>query len=223
MHNPPGYQLLHCIRPSTEGGESVFADAFHASKKVYLNNPEAFNVLRNYPVHYAYSAPGSGVDYSDCKPVIELQKALVYDGLATKWETPNNEPLIRAVNWAPQFQGHFLKVPTLDSPDTVTYARETKFGTWLHAAKLFAKYAQESVVTVKLKAGECVIFNNRRILHGRRAFPSKAAAELANAAANSGEGRWLKGCYVDTDVVESRFHVLRRAAAKSVRSAMRPD
>lgn len=38
-----------------------------------------------------------------------------------------------------------------------------------------------------LKEGECVVFNNRRVLHARRAFDTE-----------SGE-RWLKGTYVDWD------------------------
>jgi gamma-butyrobetaine dioxygenase len=47
-----------------------------------------------------------------------------------------------------------------------------------------------------MQEGECVIFNNRRVLHGRKEFDT-----------THGE-RWLKGAYVDTDVFMSRFRVL---------------
>jgi len=47
-----------------------------------------------------------------------------------------------------------------------------------------------------MQEGDCVIFNNRRVLHGRREFDAK-----------EGE-RWLKGTYVDTDVFMSRWRVL---------------
>ena len=48
-----------------------------------------------------------------------------------------------------------------------------------------------------LKEGECVIFQNRRVLHARNAFD-----------AESGD-RWLKGAYVDGDVYRSKLRVLR--------------
>lgn len=41
-----------------------------------------------------------------------------------------------------------------------------------------------------------MIFNNRRVLHGRRQFE-----------AGTGQ-RWLKGTYVDTDVFNSKWRVL---------------
>jgi hypothetical protein len=47
-----------------------------------------------------------------------------------------------------------------------------------------------------MQEGECVIFNNRRVLHGRKAFDAE------------GGERWLKGAYVDTDVLMSRWRVL---------------
>jgi alpha-ketoglutarate-dependent taurine dioxygenase len=55
---------------------------------------------------------------------------------------------------------------------------------------------EENLYEYRLQEGECVIFNNRRVLHGRRQFDTSA-----------GE-RWLKGCYIDTDVFTSRFRVL---------------
>ena len=57
--------------------------------------------------------------------------------------------------------------------------------------------AQENVFEYRLKEGECVVFDNRRVLHARRAFD-----------ASQGE-RWLKGAYVDDDVFFSRLRVLQ--------------
>ena len=47
-----------------------------------------------------------------------------------------------------------------------------------------------------LESGQCVIFNNRRVVHGRKAF------EL------NGGDRWLKGAYVSSDAYYSRLRVL---------------
>lgn len=57
--------------------------------------------------------------------------------------------------------------------------------------------AQENVFEYRLEEGECVVFDNRRVLHARRAFD-----------ASQGE-RWLKGTYVDDDVFFSRLRVLQ--------------
>ena len=52
------------------------------------------------------------------------------------------------------------------------------------------------VVSVKLKAGEMVVFDNRRVLHGRSQF-----------FPNTGN-RHLKGYYVDRVDMESRIRLL---------------
>lgn len=54
-------------------------------------------------------------------------------------------------------------------------------------------------------SGECVAFDNRRVLHGRQGFTSKSAG--------AGKGRRLVGWYVDWDEIWSRTNVLRAAAA----------
>ena len=44
-----------------------------------------------------------------------------------------------------------------------------------------------------------IVFNNRRMLHGRRAFNSVADGS-----------RWLRGCYVNIDEFANRFNLLDR-------------
>lgn len=60
--------------------------------------------------------------------------------------------------------------------------------------------AEENIFELKLEEGDCVIFDNRRVVHARRAFDAQA-----------GE-RWLKGAYVDDDVFFSRLRVLENSA-----------
>jgi gamma-butyrobetaine dioxygenase len=47
-----------------------------------------------------------------------------------------------------------------------------------------------------MEPGECVIFDNRRILHARTAF--------------AGGERWLRGAYLDDDPYLSKMRVLER-------------
>ncbi|CAK7199215.1 hypothetical protein SEUCBS139899_001888 [Sporothrix eucalyptigena] len=58
---------------------------------------------------------------------------------------------------------------------------------------------EDNMLEVKLQPGQCVLFNNRRVLHGRRQF-------------NTSDGtRWLKGTYIDEQTFHSRVtDMLRR-------------
>ena len=54
------------------------------------------------------------------------------------------------------------------------------------------------MVTFRLDAGDCVIFDNTRLLHARTAF------------AETGE-RHLQGCYADLDALSSTLRILEQA------------
>jgi gamma-butyrobetaine dioxygenase len=51
----------------------------------------------------------------------------------------------------------------------------------------------------KLAPGEMVIFDNRRVLHGRSAY-------------GGGGRRWLQGCYAERDGLHATLSRLRGAA-----------
>ena len=54
-----------------------------------------------------------------------------------------------------------------------------------------------------------LVFNNRRMLHGRHAFESRGNG-----------GRWFRGCYVNIDEFSNRFNLLdRRHGAADGRSS----
>lgn len=99
-------------------------------------------------------------------------------------------PAIANVNWAPPFQGPFVV-----NNGTSDYGRD--IAAYHRAAKAFQAIisAPENQYTHLLQPGHCVIFNNRRILHGREQFNSVGVKE--------GEERWLKGAYLDMDDVSS--------------------
>jgi alpha-ketoglutarate-dependent taurine dioxygenase len=56
-----------------------------------------------------------------------------------------------------------------------------------------------------LKEGDAVLFDNRRVLHGRTAFRNNPGVEMKQGEIN----RWLKGCYVQTDALLDKVRVLR--------------
>lgn len=180
MQNPPGLQLLHCLRATCPGGNSLFSDSFRAVTHMRKNNRAGYNALQSFPVTYHYHNAGQHYHYT--RPTVEMEPYK----LSTKVHR------FAAVNWAPPFQA-----PLQVDPGSYTEGKPLR--AYMTAAKRFAQMveAEDALFELKLEEGQCVVFNNRRVLHARRAF-------------DVGEGeRWLKGAYVDSDVFQSKLRVLR--------------
>lgn len=71
------------------------------------------------------------------------------------------------------------------------------------AYRAFAELASDPAALrcVRLVPGDCVVFDNTRILHGRTGFTGQG-------------GRHLQGCYADLDGVESAVAVAGRGRQK---------
>lgn len=86
---------------------------------------------------------------------------------------------IEAVRWSPPFQAP----PTVQLTDDVIHP--IALDDWVRGARrLKTEFEKkEAVFETKMTEGTCVIFDNWRILHARKAF--------------SGGERWLRGAYID--------------------------
>ncbi|OKL58488.1 hypothetical protein UA08_05993 [Talaromyces atroroseus] len=173
VQNPPGFQLLHCLRNSCEGGESLFVDAFGAAADL---DAKSWQTLATFEVPYHYDH--SHQYYRMTRPVLES-----FAG--------NN---LSYVNYSPPFQGPFH----INSGEAISWTDRMK--EFISAVIQFENRIHDPsrIFELKLKPGQCVIFENRRVLHARRAFDTTA-----------GE-RWLAGAYVDEDAVHSRIFTLKR-------------
>jgi gamma-butyrobetaine dioxygenase len=187
---PPTLQLLHCLKNTCEGGTSLFCDSYRAANQLKEENIKAFDQLCNQKTNFVYN--NAGEHYFSQRHVIHAT---------------GKDRRLRSINWSPPFQGPFIITGgILDSKGA------SHFRSYAGALKEFAARieAPENIYEYRLQEGECVIFNNRRVLHARRAFDI-----------SSGE-RWLKGAYLDGDVWRSRHRVLERifgpAAAASLPS-----
>lgn len=63
-----------------------------------------------------------------------------------------------------------------------------------------------------LREGDAVIFDNRRLVHGRTAFRYMTDEERRSAGrsvADERPDRWLKGCYLGADAVLDRVRVMK--------------
>lgn len=153
---------------------------------------------------------------------------------------------VTAVFWSPAFEGplvldgHLAPHCTLSEEGagveesnrssggaiaaTEEYYRAYRvFRDLMHDPEIVSKWQ----LSFKLQPGTCVVFNQRRLLHGRTAFGSSnpggdrsavvsGDASLQEASTMIGK-RWLQGCYVSMDEFLSRYRALKLNAGGGVR------
>ncbi|RAL13500.1 putative Gamma-butyrobetaine hydroxylase subfamily [Aspergillus homomorphus CBS 101889] len=151
MNEPPGFQLLHCLQNSCDGGESLFSDTFHVARSMANSKHASYMALTQ--LHLAYEYNHENHLYTNTWPVFELDHAPRTPGIKRR--------LIR-VNYSPPFQ----------SPITHRYADRDTYMPGMQALKYFAERLQapSNVFELKMEPGQCAIFENRRVAHARRGF-----------------------------------------------------
>ncbi|WP_051288478.1 TauD/TfdA family dioxygenase [Brumicola pallidula] len=171
----PGIQFLHCRVNDAQGGNSLFVDATAVANALKQQHPKYFKILTEYEVPYRYTT-----DYQDVRTkqrIIELD--------------PNNGE-VSGIN----FSQHLADVFDFSQREMDTfYPAFRKFGQML-------QYSQY-LMTFRLNAGECIVFDNHRIAHGRESFEKGSGA------------RHLRGCYVDRGDLRSVYRVLRARYSKA--------
>jgi alpha-ketoglutarate-dependent taurine dioxygenase len=149
--SPAGIQLLHCLRfdESIEGGATTFVDAFAAAETLRTTNPAAFDTLTQVPATF------QKIHYDRAEPV-----HLVY---RRPHIAVNHAGDVVSVFWSPAFEG-----PLLAAPERV---QEYFFAYRTFANILEGRTREEGAgdgkTRVRLRPGQIVSFNNRRMVHGR--------------------------------------------------------
>jgi gamma-butyrobetaine dioxygenase len=165
----PTVQLLHCLRAADQsGGETGLVDGFAAARDLRAGGREAFDVLTGTAVPFGYR--DNGTELRASQPLIQL--------------SPRGR--IRGV----RFNNRSAR------PLRLPYAEVTAFyAAYRRWAALLAQ--PERQLNLRLAPGDCLIFDNTRILHARTAFSVTGR-------------RHLQGCYADLDGLASTVAVLRR-------------
>ncbi|KAF9883877.1 hypothetical protein FE257_002720 [Aspergillus nanangensis] len=155
MNEPPGYQLLHCLQNSCDGGESLFVDGFRVAKEMAKKNPDGYNKLAKVWLNYEYNHKEH--TYNNQWPVFEMEHGhLVH------------------VNYSPPFQGPMHQMHLSGHVPRENFAALREFAEALEK--------EENTFELKLNPGECAIFENRRVLHARRQFNTSSGSRwLAGA------------------------------------------
>jgi gamma-butyrobetaine dioxygenase len=169
----PGIQLLHCLVNETRGGLSTLVDGFAVAESLRAHDPAAFAVLANTPVRFKYI--DADTELTASAPPIELDVT----------------GALKSIHFSPRLDF----VPLLSTQTLDTYFRARRqFDQRLRAPDFEIRFL--------LGAGDLVMFDNCRLLHGRTGFdPSEGL-------------RHLQGCYIDIDGPRSLYRVLRRRGAQ---------
>ncbi len=167
----PTVQLLHCLRAADDGGETGLVDGFAAAAALRAADAESFDTLARTPVPFGYIDKETELRAS--VPLIQL--------------SPRGR--VREV----RFNNRSAR------PLRLPYAEVTAFyAAYRRWAELLAR--PERQLNLRLAPGDCLVFDNTRVLHARTAFGLTAGSP----------GRHLQGCYADLDGLASTLAVLRR-------------
>ena len=123
---------------------------------------------------------------------------------------------ICAVNWSPPFEGPLLVPHDLIPKYFEAYSAfshlldKSKKASYLGGSYSFdnlelnsQNYADLFTWQRRLRPGEILVFNNRRMLHGRKSFSSAKSSDIFPK-------RHFIGCYTNIDETLSRYKVLLR-------------
>ncbi|MCG8423389.1 MAG: TauD/TfdA family dioxygenase [Proteobacteria bacterium] len=171
---PPGYQLLHCLINEAGGGESILVDGFRVANELRTTAPDSFDLLTQIPLDFRFRDVDNDIHYRS--PAIRLGS----DGEIT--EIRFSIALMGALS----VPGHLM---------AAVYRAHRRFAALLRQRRFELRF--------RLNAGDMMLFDNRRVLHGRTAFD-----------ASTGH-RHLRGTFMDYDVLDSRIRILRQAMADS--------
>ena len=139
----PGFQALHALLASPDGGDSVFADGFALGDHLRAVDPAAFLTLTQTPVPFLYRSKDAEL-YAE-RPLIQLS--------------------CRGEVAAVHYNNRSIAPLPLHGRDAANF-----YSAYRRFAKLLRD--PDYQLTFHLEDGELVLFDNQRILHGRTAFSS---------------------------------------------------
>jgi gamma-butyrobetaine dioxygenase len=163
----PGIQFLHCRANTVDGGRSLFLDGAAVAEAFAKTDPEGFALLAEHPIPFFYRH--DDWDYRGHQRVIER----------------DSRGRVTGVTISQHLQD------MIDLPQQL-------LDTYYPAFCRFLRMLQEDrfLCRFRLNAGECIVFDNHRIVHGREAYSAESGT------------RHLRGCYTDRGALRSTYRVL---------------
>lgn len=177
-HPSPSIQFLHTICNDADGGESTVVDGLHAVIELQRVDPAAARALSDLDVEFRYDM-GSDVVVGRA-PIIETRR----DGR------------LRQLRYSPR-----VDFPPAADPDILD--------SWYRGRRWLADHFDDPAnrVLFKMAAGDVLVVDNHRVLHGRCGFDPATG------------GRHLQGCYIDHDGPDTAWRLLRRRCTSRANAA----
>jgi gamma-butyrobetaine dioxygenase len=174
----PGVQLLHCLTNRTSGGFSTLVDGLTVLQTLRARDPAAFDILATTPVRFVYTYGRTElVDYA---PLVEHDAG-----------------------------GQIIGVRVSPKLEFVPLLPEARLEAFYRARRLLDRMLRDEEFSIRflLGDGDLMMFDNRRVLHGRTSFDPQEGL------------RHLQGCYIDIDGPRSLYRVLSRGAGRLTAAA----
>ncbi len=139
---PTGINIFHCIRPSEDGeGATQLVDAHYVARQLADRHPEAFDLLTSMPVRHERRIQGQSI-------VADLP-AILLDHTGEIIEVRLNERTM----------------------SSLTVPEDRMLAVYAALREVYAlAYDPAHRIEYRLQAGEALIFDNLRVLHGRTGY-----------------------------------------------------
>jgi gamma-butyrobetaine dioxygenase len=169
-HSPPGITFFHVLAQSAAGGDSTLVDGLYVADLIREHHSDAFHLLATTPAGFHRTLKEGRVFYA-AAPVIRLDR-----------------------------EGHVEGVRILDRGTAPFDLPEDLVVPYYDALRILLThlYDERNHLTVKIEAGQMLVFNNQRLFHGRTAFDATASH------------RHIRSCNVDLDEFHSSLRVAYR-------------
>jgi len=139
----PGFQALHALITTPDGGASLFADGFALGNHLRVIDPRAFETLTRTPVPFLYRSDNADL-YAE-RPLIQL--CCRGEMAAVHYNSRSIAPLLSSGRAAADFYEAYRRCAQL--------LRDPRYQ-----------------LNFRLRDGDLVLFDNQRILHGRTGYSS---------------------------------------------------
>jgi [2-(trimethylamino)ethyl]phosphonate dioxygenase len=137
----PGFQVLHCILPATDGGDNLFSDGFAVAEHLRRVHPQAFAALTQNAVPFLFRA--KDVELCAERPMIQL--GMQGEVLAVHYNNRSIAPLPPS---GPDLPGYYEAYRCF-----AQHLRQPNFH-----------------LRMRMDRGDMVVFDNWRVLHARTSF-----------------------------------------------------
>lgn len=174
----PGIQLLHCLTNQTSGGLSTLVDGYACVEALRAKDPAAYALLTKVQSRFRFQDVDA--EHVAWAPHVKLDENGVF----------------QAVHFSPRLD--FSPLLPADQLQAF-YGARRQLDRLLKAADFEIRF--------RLDDGDLVMFDNRRLLHGRTSFDTQEGI------------RHLQGCYIDSDGPRSLYRVLTRGETGRILAA----